>query len=595
MKKYKKYFLGLSSLLAATSFGIAASCETEKTDDSKNGSSVDVSGDKQKQPGSNDVQPSTPEEPNKTPEPSGQGSQDTTPISEKYKAQREELKTVVAAFKDEGTKLVLESKVDTAYTLEEIERVKKEIKIKLDELRQTYMEESNLNQLENQDKKAAYTKEFNDAKTETDLETTKNKVVEDVNQENTSKITGKKTQLNTELEKLTNKKDYAQRITDATEYQSLLEIEKAIKKDLLEEKTQKEEQQYETNFDLRWKVQEYIALLPEDQKTTKTSEYDALDKTTEKLQEFKTQVEGLLSKEDQTKLSAFKTRLQEILNEAFGVSKSSREEKWKEINTKLKSETETNDFPKLDAIFTTINHEYFEKVKSLNEGLRGNSLAWLNEVEPDNEYGFNERARAGVFSRKDYSALVADVREKLLPYKPKLRSEADYVKYFSKLPHASTLINDDNPLQDGEKEVRTVTLGARNSENKRYVKDSIPFTNRTFTLSAEDKKVLQNLQTLRNLVLKELMRETGTQVNNQKVFDYNTLVFGNKNALKNDISYLLWSIDKAIINGDYYQQVVDYFYNAKKDLRDLSGKTFSGYNEILQKIKQETTSSSREI
>ncbi|MGZ9413359.1 hypothetical protein [Mycoplasma sp. 480] len=303
--------------------------------------------------------------------------------------------------------------------------------------------------------------------------------------------------------------------------------------------------------------------------------------TGEEISKVIEQIKSSLTKTDEAVINKFKELVSTWIET---IDKES-------IKKTLKTEKEkATTFEKLDLLLNKVIEEYQIELISVKNTVNSR-LKTLNRYDSEKSKEFETESQKIAKDKKQLSVLAQNILIEFKKYKPyielqKYSNEEESSKFpdkkeikelfyysakkypngfFSISPRPSTKVTTSTEFKKGEYKVETYRTG----KIKEYINSGLPVMDRTYTLTSEDKAIKNKIFELKSKILDEFYTLNSNFLGSKEYFLKTDISIG----LKVKISRLLYTIDKALIDGYFYSEV----YEA------LSGETLDG--EVLKKSK----------
>ncbi|MBN3534760.1 hypothetical protein [Mycoplasma procyoni] len=442
----------------------------------------------------------------------------------------------------------------TQRTKEELEKFKATVDQKIKE--QKAEVEVEINKLETEAKKQEFTIELNSIENNKKLDELKAKVLEQRNTEFVAKLDEYKAKTTKYIEDNFNKKETIAKLSEEVQsvdsYAKSLEFDKKLKAALKEDIRDTESSRYSLlqEFDI------YSTLLANDKKeefnTRLGQRLEIADRPLNTLVEELKEAARTPQPSDE-QVAQFKAKVSELI----GTLEESTDAE-KKVKSELKTESQKADLTLEEA--KALARKVLDQYQKDDKKIRALALVNVNTIEryePGTKTETLDQLREA-----DTLEKLREVRKVFLArinsHKPSLFTKADgsydYDKFFRSSAYTSTVVSETNPLEKGATKVRTSYIRSR-KEEYRIISDLAPKVERAYKQNEEDIKIKNLLIELKKEVLKAFFEEK--PVGTEKELQYKAILFGGTTNLpiRDKISKLLYSIDRAIIDGYFYEEM----------------------------------------
>nr|WP_322959070.1 hypothetical protein [Mycoplasmopsis canis]WQQ12477.1 hypothetical protein RRG48_00300 [Mycoplasmopsis canis] len=459
---------------------------------------------------------------------------------------------------DESTELSFVAKIRLAKELETLLKIKKEIqdlvKNNLDKLK-SLEKYNNLTQ----ESKTIINELIDSSKYLTDKERIELKIDELYNKQHDLEKDELKQAIIQLLENLKNiakKEEFKQQLElETNTYSNLVEIKKSIEKAIQEEKKQEVLEIQKRNRKKIVKIDAFIELVSNEEEKerfkTKKSEANDDSKINSLIEELETY---LGSEHNQDRIASFKNIVK------VEIEKLTTKENKDEVNSKIDKENIT--FNELKDLLDEVSDKYLTEVEtSKSRKYVKDNLNFLKEKNPSKEADISERL-IGIQDKDDLKLLEKELIEEVRKFKPNLPSLTG-VTFISATPEVALRITESNQATVSSA-INTVNSRSRVETNYKIFYD-VPSLIRTFTLTPEDLTLRDKFIKLRNDILSTFFGQRPGIATSNKEYFFNDKTQNAQRATKYGISKLLWTVDKVLREGYYFNEVYNYLLGNEND------------------------------
>ncbi|TDV24430.1 hypothetical protein BCF59_0400 [Mycoplasmopsis mustelae] len=397
----------------------------------------------------------------------------------------------------------------------------------------------------------------------TTISTLKQEAINKFNFEKQTEFKSQKAEVAKKVNQLEENKDIQlQKLNEIQTYDALVSFENEIDK-LLQQQQQRKQQQIEAK---KQEITLNISLLNSDQKDAfnqKLLNSDTLETLNSLLEAIKSEFSKLTETNQ-------KTNLKSVIN--VTLSKISSKTIKDKISAKINNQNSVSQLQSfLQEALQELNNEISKALTSANA-----SLKILNVQEPNNNYDFTNQ-----LSVASSAAEIKSIQDKIIKQirtkKPLMFVEEKDWKRTS--PYLTTLVEANAPreLANDAKRV-SVTWGRKTG----FIYSTPTNLVRTFTLTEVDKQLQNKFIELKKQVLDEFY--TLSNVNGLKVYTF-TEHIQNSRILQIGISQLLFSIDRVLRDGYFYQEIYDKYLGNVDDGIGITTKppVIQSFNNLKNK------------
>ncbi|WP_416322614.1 hypothetical protein O7983_000762 [Mycoplasmopsis felis] len=381
------------------------------------------------------------------------------------------------------------------------------------------------------------------------------KVINKYDEEKQPELEDKKTSINQKIQALKldekGKKELTDKVSEITKYSELINFETKELEAIIQREKLDEQREFESK---KLEIETYLTLLT----TEEIGDKDFASKLTSI--QNSTEADSLLT---EVKNAYGSTSTQEKISKVKELINQEVEKLTTTEGNKIKKKvTDNSTLEQLLTIFTEARAKYQEEFKK-DRDLTLTNEKTLRSYEPNSNYDFISQIDAAK-TKEELKTIRDEIVRLIRTHKPRLFETEN--AYTRNTPYSATRVPSDAPavLPDGAYRVNTITTTRNNNYIAIY--SSTPQMVRTYKLNEEEQTIRENLIALKNRILKEFYDETPT--NGSKTYTFK-VAFQNNRAREISASKLLYSIDRALIDGYFYQEVYDKYLGKEED-----GKTF---------------------
>ncbi|WP_117275579.1 hypothetical protein [Mycoplasmopsis edwardii] len=463
---------------------------------------------------------------------------------------------------EEDDKTIWVGKIRLAKTTEAVQAIEIEIQVEI-QTTISQLKSDNIYVLLSEGSKAQINELIIQASSLDEKATIKTKIDALYNEENAGKVQELVNELTTKINSINAeeaKNGFKARNVNTNSYLELKELEKEVDAALLE---QRKAEILEAQKRLRpkyLKAKGFLAMLPTgDEKTALEAELNEISNENE-LDSFITKIEGKVASPTQDQINTLDKTNKEALTK--------------------KAKNDNITFEELKNLLTETSEKYAEELNKTKEGKTiTNRIASIRTKNETLANDFQRRVNDAT-SKEDLNAISNEMLAEIRKYKPSLPS--DLPSFKSSNYYGGTKPTDED-TESGN--VIYTVRGGRNVPTP--VKANTPSSLRTFDLSREDIEIKDKLVELRGLILKTFFEQSTIQGRTGYVFIQK--VSNGQASTKFEISRLLWTVDKALIEGYYYNEIYNFL------LGDPNAKGFSTNHTYhsLKKLAEGSASSAQ--
>ncbi|WP_322949791.1 hypothetical protein RRG44_00665 [Mycoplasmopsis cynos] len=482
---------------------------------------------------------------------------------------------------------VMQTKISLAKTEEELSNIKNEIKKEVISELNTLKTSEMYNDISDESK-VLIDKMIQDANSVTEKSKIEAKLLEMFNKVAKDKLPTLKQIINDLLKKVTDptkEKYFSSKNVDNLSYLELKALKLEIEEYL---NTKFSEEIYETQknkFSEVLVIKAIVSILTNENDKKELQKQLENANTNEKLDNLFNNAKSKLDLSTE-QLANLKKSLIDVIEKTFNKKNA------KNIIDKLN--TEIKDFNALYEIIKAAAKLYADEVKKLKDSPElKNSLETLEKNEPKQGLLYKEKV-SKASTKEEINNFKNEITMLLNKYRDPEPTNINLFKPSS--PLKSTIVPKDAKLRSSEYVINTiriirdrVTRALTESTYRIYAK--IPETSKTFTLTKDEEKIKAKLIELRNNIIATFFNLSSIVGSNRKDYYFNEVTNSSPTSTKLEISKLLWSVDKALINGLYYESVYNGLLGVEQNKPRLElVHTYYSLKYIIENNKTSPTS-----
>ncbi|WGI37021.1 hypothetical protein [Mesomycoplasma lagogenitalium] len=428
-------------------------------------------------------------------------------------------------------------------------------------------------------------------KSQNEIAQFENDLKADVNSADANSFNNKKEEIKNLINTFSNesrKKTYLVKLEEMTTYYDLLYFAREMSGAKAVDDQEKALLDQKELFNIKNKLNIYLSILSESEQV-KISKELLENKSVEEYQQILNKIKSDNSNPNEQQISAFKAKLLLVSEQ---ISKKTDKEK---VVTAI--ENANKNFAQLENV---LDNNLLPELKKRADKIKKDALKWVNELvdNPNVDIATKEIAVGyefllnSLYDIDTLNALLEQIRTQARSFKP----------FIILKPYVSPVKTDQNNYQDKKQianlevifpasyysyskvddvsNTKTNEVGVRvnTSKDSFYISNLKPPLIRTFTLSEKDREIQEKLLSLKQRIIKNfytLASKTtfGEQPKKYETYDFkNQLEEASFKIYKLRISRLLFSIEKALIEGYFYQEVYE----------TLSGFWYQSGDEVEQ-------------
>ncbi|AMD81288.1 hypothetical protein MCANPG14_01133 [Mycoplasmopsis canis PG 14] len=278
------------------------------------------------------------------------------------------------------------------------------------------------------------------------------------------------------------------------------------------------------------------------------------------------EIKNLLNKEKENEINLLKNNVKNIINTHIA------EEKRSELLSEL--ESKENKFTEIYVFENKVLNSLIRLKKDTELTFQLNFLQSRNPITA-NEY----KLKVINSNESNFNSIKNELLTEVRKYKPDRPS--NYWIFAQKDPYPSTIVNSETTSENKSNPVNVLQFRGQNNFVK--ISSKAPETLSTYKLTNEENELKFKFRELRREVISSFFKLQTHPGTNQEEYLFNQKVNVSDEAIKKMISILLYTIDKVIIEGYFFQDVYENIEGSNSGFNP--NEVFRSYKNLYERIK----------